>query len=132
MRRLGFTLIEVLASVALIAAAIIPIARALTQSLVISTKEERLTKVIFLAERKTEELKNKILYDFDTDRDQGATAFTDSGYSEYKYIVDDEVIENEDSRLKQIQVQVWHDEDDDSTIDSNEESITLDTKVAER
>ena len=128
----GFTLIEVLASVVLIGIGVIPIARVLTQSLVISTKEERLTKAIFLAQRKTEELKSKILYDFDTRQDENVAAFSDSGYSMYKYSVADTIIEREDSDLKQIQVQVWYDHDEDNKLDDGEISITLDTKVAER
>lgn len=128
----GFTLIEVLASIALISVAIIPVAKALTQGLALSAKEERVTKVIFLAERKIEELENIILDDFDTHRDKVATAFTDDGYSGYKYTVSDTVIERDGSDLKKIQVQVWYDEDNDNKVDSGEESITLDTKIAER
>ncbi|MFH0731527.1 MAG: prepilin-type N-terminal cleavage/methylation domain-containing protein [Candidatus Omnitrophota bacterium] len=132
MNKRGFTLIEAIASVLLIGVAIVPIAKILTQSFVISTKEERFTKVVFLAERKIEEVKNKALYDFNTDRDQSATAFTDTGFTNYKYTVADNIIEDDDSALKQIQVIVWHDEDNDNAVDANEESITLDTKIAER
>ena len=127
MNRRGFTLIEVLASVVLIAVAIIPVAEALTQGLVISAKEERLTKVIFLADRKMEEIIGKVIYDYNTDRDESGNfseyGDLDPSYSEYKYTVDDSVIEDNDSKLKKIEVKVWHDDG---------ESITLDTKIAER
>ncbi|MCP4650840.1 MAG: hypothetical protein GY853_12290 [PVC group bacterium] len=131
-KREAFTLTEVLAGIVLLALAIIPMANYLTQSFVISVREERITKTIFLAERKMEELKGKIIYDFNTDRDAKATAFTDPGYGNYKYIVDDQTIATKKSGLKQIQVQVWYDEDGDKVIDSDEESVTLNTKIAQR
>ena len=137
MNRHGFTLIEVLASILLIGGALVAIMTIVPQMIENSLGTERLTKVIFLAERKTEEVIGKVINNFDNDGagyDESATAFTDDGYSAYKYTIDDEVIsaEDDDSKLKKIQVQVWHDEDDGNTVDSNEESITLDTKLADR
>lgn len=127
MKRCGFTLIEVLASIALIAVALIPIMVIVPQMIENSLKSERLTKVIFLVENKTEEVKRDAIYDFSTSCDESVTAFT-SPYGDYKYTVSDD----EGTEIKVIQVQVWYDEDTDNILDSGEDSIVLDTKIADR
>lgn len=123
----GFTLIELLAAIVLVALALIPIMMITTQMLDSSMKDEHLTKVIFLAEHKMEQVKRELVNDFSTSRDESVTAF-DSPYDDYKYTVSDD----EASGIKVIQVNVWYDEDNDNTLDSNERSITLNTKVADR
>ena len=130
MNKRGFTLIEVLASILLIGLALIPMMQILTQSLVISTKEERVTKVIFLAERKTEEVMGKLINNF------GASITTSGNLGgNYEYTVtltQDGSIPIAD--LKIITVRVWYDEVSDGTFDTDVELITiaLDTKVADR
>lgn len=131
MNRHGFTLIEVLASIVLIGGALVAIMTIVPQMIENSLGTERLTKVIFLAERKTEEVIGKVINNFDNDGagyDESATAFTNDGYSAYKYTVDDD----EASDIKEIEVEVWYNKDDNDTPDSGEESITLDTKLADR
>ena len=123
----GFTLIEILASIVLIAVALVPLMQILAQSLGLSMKEERLTKVIFLGERKMEEVRGKVTYDFDTSRAESAAQFL-VPYDEYKYTVADD----EGADIKVISVTVWHDEDDDDVVDNDEETITMDTRVADR
>lgn len=123
----GFTLIEVLASIVLIAVALIPIMIIVSQIIENSLKSERLTKVIFLGESKIEEVKRDVINDFSTSRDESATAFA-SPYDDYKYTVADD----EGTDIKVIQVQVWYDGDGDSALGSGEESITLDAKIADR
>ena len=127
MKRCGFTLIEILASILLIAVALIPIMIIVPQMIENSLNSERLTKVIFLAENKTEEVKRDAIYDFATSRDESATAFA-SPHGDYKY----RVLDDEGTEIKVIQIQVWYDEDTDDILDSGEDSIVLDTKIADR
>ncbi len=123
----GFTLIEVLAAIILIAAALIPIMIITTQIIEKSLKDEHLTKIIFLAEGKIEDTKRSVVNNFAASVDETATAF-DSPDEKYKYTVSDD----EASDIKVVQVSVWYDENDDDALDSNESNITLDTKVADR
>ncbi|MFH1776090.1 MAG: type II secretion system protein [Candidatus Omnitrophota bacterium] len=127
MRKNGFTLIEVLASIVLITVALIPIMRIIPQMIENSLKAERLTTAIFLAQGKTDEVKNALINSFSTSQDAAVTAFA-SPYTSYKYIVTDD----DSTGIKDIQVEVWYDEDDDDSRDATEESITINTKVADR
>ena len=126
----GFTLIEVLASIVLIALVLIPIMTIVPQMIENSLKSERLTKVIFLAERKTEEVMGELINNF------GASIATSGNLGgNYEYTValaQDGSIPIAD--LKIITVRVWYDEDGDGTFDDDMELITiaLDTKVADR
>ncbi|MFH1395286.1 MAG: type II secretion system protein [Candidatus Omnitrophota bacterium] len=123
----GFTLIELLAAIVLIALALIPIMMITTQMIASSMKDEHLTKVIFLAERKIEMVKRELVNDFSVSKDETVTAFN-APYDDYKYTVSDD----EGTGIKVIQIMVWYDEDGDNTLDSNEQVITFNTKVADR
>jgi len=127
MNRNGFTLIEVLAAIILIAAALIPIMIITSQIIEKSLKDEHLTKVIFLAEGKIEDVKRSVINSFSTSADEAVTSF-DSPDEDYKYTVSDD----EAFGIKVIQVRVWYDDNNNDTIDSGESNITLDTKVADR
>jgi len=126
MKKKSFTLLEVLTSIVLIAIAMIPLMQIVTQGLVLSQKEEKVTKVIFLAQNKIEEIVNKVEYNFDLSRDsQGVFS---SPYGNYRYIVTD----NEASSIKMVSVSVWCDENASSTIDNDEENISLSTKITDK
>ncbi len=123
----GFTLIEVLAAIVLIMLALIPIMVIVPRIIENSLNAQRLTTVIFLAESKMEEVKRDAINNFSASRDEAVTGFS-SPYTDYKYTITD----NEGTEIKAIQVQAWHDEDADNALDAIEQSITLDTKVADR
>lgn len=127
MNNRGFTLIEVLASILLITAAIIPIMIIVPQIIENSLKTGRLTTAIFLGEHKLEDVKRDVINDFSDSKDKSASSFSPP-YRDYKYTVSDD----EGSDIKIIQVRAWYDENDDNVLDSGEESITLDTKIADR
>ena len=127
MYKQGFTLIEVLASIVLIAVALIPIMMIVPQMIENSLNNEQLTKVIFLGESKIEEVKRDAINNFAASRDEAVTAFA-SPYGDYKYTVSDD----EGAGIKVIQVRVWYDENGNNMRDSTEELITLDTKVTDR
>lgn len=127
MNKKSFTLIEVLASIVLLSGALIPLMVIVPQMIRNSLKSEQLTKVVFLAENKMEEVKCKTIDTFATSRDETVTAFS-SPYGDYKYTVTDD----EGADIKIIQVQTWYDENGDSVLDSGESSIIINTKVADR
>lgn len=123
--RSGFTLIEILLAIVLITLACIPLMQIVIQGLRTTKKEERVTKVVFLAERKMEETLGKVRYDSSVSQDSSG-AFT-SPYADYRYIVTD----NEASDIKTIAVSVWFDENGDESIDSDEDFISLNTKFSD-
>lgn len=127
MNKHGWTLIEVLLSIVLIAAALIPIMIITSQMIESSLKTERFTTVIFLGEQKMEEVKRDAITNFTDSRDASAAAFP-SPYGDYKYTVSDD----EGLSIKVMRVQSWYDEDGDNILDAAEESITFDTKIADR
>lgn len=127
MSKKAFTLIEVLASILLIGGALISIMIIVPQIIENSLKTERLTTAIFLGESKLEDVKRDVINDFSDAKDESASSFSPP-YGDYKYTVSDD----EASDIKIIQVTAWYDEDDDDVLDSGEESIILDTKVADR
>ncbi|MFH1798123.1 MAG: type II secretion system protein [Candidatus Omnitrophota bacterium] len=127
MNKRGFTLIEVLAAIVLIMLALIPIMVIVPQMIENSLNTQRLTTVIFLAEGKMEEVRRDAINNFVSSQDKPVTAFA-LPYAEYKYTVTD----NEGAGIKIIQIRAWHDKDADNTLDANEQSITIDSKIADR
>ncbi|MCK5450819.1 MAG: type II secretion system protein [Candidatus Omnitrophica bacterium] len=128
----GFTLIEILASIAIISLGLVPILNILPEGMESMRKVERLTFDVFLAQYKIEEIRSQILgtdpsYGFAKAGGYGGSG-TFTGYSNYKYTVTDD----NGIGIKELSVTVWFDDDGDGVLDSGEESIRLDTKVAER
>ncbi|MFH1504238.1 MAG: prepilin-type N-terminal cleavage/methylation domain-containing protein [Candidatus Omnitrophota bacterium] len=131
MDKRGFTFIEVLGAIVILAVALVPLMELAAESLVASRKSECTEVVAFLAQQKMDDLRVKTLNDFDTSRDESVTRFSlDPGlpFYNYKYTVAD----NEGIGIKEIQVNVWYDEDGDDAIDVREDDIRLDTKIADR
>ncbi len=123
----GFTMLEILVSIALMSIVIIPLLGLMADATKIHVQLERQTRSAFLAQLKLEEVKNDATADFTSDYDATAVEFSapDLGF---KYNITDTVdIAND---MKAITVVVWYDEDDDDTAD--ERSFTLNTKVARR
>jgi len=123
----GFTLLEILLTIIILGMALIPLMEMIPQALVLDNKVERETQAVFLAQQKLEEIKGKAIYDFSPDYSESATAFP-SPHSIFKYIVSDD----QGAGIKEIAVNVWYDEDGDNTVDSDEDEVELNTKVAER
>lgn len=123
----GFTLLEVLLTIIILSMALIPLMEMLPQALVLDKKVERETQAVFLAQQKLEEIKGKAIYDFNPDYSESATAFP-VPHSIFKYVVSDD----QGTDVKEIAVNVWYDEDGDNIVDSDEEEVELNTKVAER
>lgn len=127
MNKRAFTLIEVLASVMLVAIALAPLMMIMPQIIQNSLKSERLCKVVFLAEGKIETIKRSVINSFSTSRDEAVTAFG-APFTSYKYTVSD----NEAAGIKNIQVTVWYDDNGNNAFDAGEDSIMLYARIANR
>jgi prepilin-type N-terminal cleavage/methylation domain-containing protein len=123
----GFTLVEVMTATALIGLVLVALMQIVPGMLKVGTKVEVITKATFLAEKKMEEIHSLINSSYSVNRTQSAAAFS-SPNSLYKFTVSDDGGAN----IKIINVTVWNDDDGDNTIDSNEYSVSFDTKVANR
>jgi len=123
----GFTILEILFAIVILSIALIPLMKMLPEALILDAQMERETKVVFLAQRKMEEVKNKAIYDFSQDYAESATAFP-SPDSTFKYTVSDD----QGTGIKEITVNVWYDKNGNGSVDMDEEDIELNTKVAER
>ncbi len=123
----GFTILEILCTIAILSIVMIPLMKMLPDAMVLDAQMERETRVAFLAQQKIEEVKNKAIYDFSQNYSESATAFP-SPDSDFKYIVSDD----QGTAIKEIEVVVWYDKDGNGSVDADEEDIELNTKIAER
>jgi len=133
----GFTMVEILASVAILSIVIVPLMGLMASAPLIHTKQERQTRAAFLVQLKLEEVKNKITYDnnlnFTTEYDEEAVAFTIAQDTKFKYTITITDPDPDPGDLKTITVQVWYDENDTgNTPDTGEQSSKLETNVAKR
>lgn len=136
--RPGFTYLEILATILIMTIALIPIMRIMPEGMKATKRVERLTQAGFLAQQKMENVRRAIFdpdYDFDNiNSSEGTTAFA-SPFGSYKYVVTD----NQGAGIKELNVTVWFDENDNDIIDTyaapyqeDEVSVSLDTKIADR
>jgi Tfp pilus assembly protein PilV len=121
----GFTLTEVVIATSLLIIAIIPILKALTSAHVTSSIIERRTRSLTLAQAKLDEIKARSIYDY-------SSTFTENNTSlEGLYLcnVEDTSV---NANLRQIKVSVGEDLNGNSTLDNNEEEVSLVTLIAKR
>jgi len=121
----GFTLVEVLASMMLIAIALVPVVKALANAQVTGTRSQRATQALFYAERMMEDVRAELLETFNTDVTTLSGALPDN----FVCVVSGT---NDGALLKLVRVQVGYDEDRDGGLDAGEITVTLDTKVARK
>jgi prepilin-type N-terminal cleavage/methylation domain-containing protein len=130
----GFTLIEVVISLVILAVALVPMIQMLPGGLIMREKIERITKITFLAQKKMEEQVNFFQYNFDHDSspsfDPGPTDLGAIGFPGFKFKV--AINELVTDKLKSIKVTVWYDTDSDGIPDPKEDKIVFDNQVASR
>jgi len=132
MKNRGFTFLELLAAMTILTVALVPMMRIMPEGFKSSRMIERWTKAAFLAQNKMGQLRSQILgndsdYGFDkTDGYAGSGNFTTD--PAYYYTVSDD----EGSGIKELSVTVWFDEDGDGIQDLSEQSVRIDTKIADR
>lgn len=126
----GFTMLEVLAAIAILAITVVPLVGLLSTAITIHVQREQETRAAFLAQLKLEEIKNIVTLDFGSDYNKPAGDATDfpAPNSRFRYTVTDNV----DPDIKDITVRVWCDKDGNGTPDVDEQAVQLDTKIARR
>jgi Tfp pilus assembly protein PilV len=124
-REKGFTFVEVLATVLLLAATSIPMITFAADSLSTSIEIERKVQSTLLAEVEMEKIKNVLRKAFDTD----FTAWPDSLGNNYFAI---RTSTDVSSTLKIIQVSVGYDVNGNGSLGTDEIMVTLKTQYAER
>lgn len=121
----GFTFVEVLASILILAGTIVPLITFSADSLATSLEIERKVKSTLLAEGEMEKIKNVLRKSFETD----FTAWSSSLGDNY---LAGRTSTDVSSTLKIIGVSVGYDDDKNSSLGTDEIIITLTTQYAER
>ncbi|MBT3261808.1 prepilin-type N-terminal cleavage/methylation domain-containing protein [bacterium] len=132
MNKKGFSLVEVLTAVALLALVLTVLMQIVPSMLQIGRKVEINSKLSFLAEQKIEEIisftkSNHVSYGFNNNYTQTATAFA-APDTVYKFTISDD----QNANLKTLSITVWKDVDNNNVLNTNEHSFILDTKVVNR
>jgi Tfp pilus assembly protein PilV len=122
---MGFTLTEVVIATSLLVIAIIPILKALTGAHVTSGIIERRTNSLTLAQTKLDDIKARSIYDYSSSYSETSTSLDGS----YLCNVTDTAVSSD---LREIEISVGFDLNDNSTLNSDEIEITLTTLIAKR
>ena len=150
----GFTMVEVLVALAILSITLIPLMGLFTMAPVLHAHREQKLRAGFLAQLRLEQVKNKIIEDFEYQYDSGsgdgynkssgdATDFDppsgdpeeglfEPSDAEYRYTIVDAILSGPPPLIRDITVTVWHDKDGDNTLDSDEQEVELVTRVARR
>ena len=121
----GFTFVEVLASVLILAGTIVPLITFAADNLAMSMEIERRVKSTLLAEGEMEKIKNVLRKSFETD----FTAWSSSLGNNY---LTSRTSTDVSSTLKIIGVSVGYDADKNGSLGTDEIMVTLTTQYAER
>lgn len=125
LKKKGFTFIEVIASVLLLAVIIVPFIQYAADNLTMSLEIERRVTSNLLAEVEMEKIKNVLRKSFETD----FTAWSSSlGNNYFASRTSTDV----SSTLKIVEVSVGYDTDKNSSLGTDEITVTLTTKYAKR
>ena len=125
LKKKGFTFVEVLASVLILAGTIVPMITFAADSLATSLEIERKVKSTLLAEGEMEKIKNVLRKSFETD----FTAWSSSLGDNY---LASRTSTDVSSTLKIIGVSVGYDTDKNGSLGTDEIMVTLTTQYAER
>ncbi len=131
----GFTMLEILVSVAIMAIAVVPLLGLLTSAPVLHQQREQQMRAAFLAQLRLEEVKQKITVGFDNDYDRSTDPLVDdfpAPDATFRYTITDDPDTSDVDNLKVITVEVWYDMNGDGIPDDIEQKVELKTKVARR
>lgn len=132
----GFTMIEVLGAIVILAITIVPMLGLFTIAPALHLHREYLTRAAFLAQVRTEEVRDNLINSFTSDFNKPNGAADDFPVSEgfepsdsgYRYII----IHDAGDELKDVTVRVWHDDNGNNSPDAEEQVITIRTRVSRR
>ncbi len=125
LKKKGFTFVEVLASVLILAGTIVPFIRYAADNLAMSLEIERRVKSNLLAEVEMEKIKNVLRKSFETD----FTAWSSALGNNY---LAGRTSTDVSSTLKIIGVSVGYDADKNGSLGTDEITVTLTTQYAKR
>lgn len=125
----GFTLTEVVVASLLLAAALIPILKALTVAHETDVKVEQRTRSLVLAQAKLDEIKAKSVYSWSDDFADPSSS-VDGAY--LCKVVESAVPGRLTLILKDFEVSVGYDDNNNSVLEATEIQVTLRTLVAKR
>ena len=121
----GFTLTEVIIASALLIIAIVPILKALTSAHVTSTIIEHRTRSLTLAQARLDEIRARSIYDYSSNYIETSTSLDGSYLCDVKDT-------SKGTDLREIEISVGYDINDNSTLDGDEIEVTLTTLIAKR
>ncbi|NQY73781.1 MAG: prepilin-type N-terminal cleavage/methylation domain-containing protein [Candidatus Margulisbacteria bacterium] len=126
----GFTLIEILVSMFLVLPMLMILVDLVPVQIRMDRKADNMTKNVTLAVMKMEEIRSQVnstdkRLGYQKNYSQTAAKFSKPNIT-YKYTVKD----SHHPQLKNVSVTVWNDQNNNSFIDSNEESYALFTQIA--
>jgi hypothetical protein len=130
-------MIEVLGAIVILAITIVPMLGLFTIAPALHLQREYLTRAAFLAQVRTEEVRDSLINSFTSDFNKPSGAAGDFPVSEgfepsdsaYRYIIIHDTVDDE---LKDVTVRVWHDDYGNNSADAEEQVITIQTKVSRR
>lgn len=118
----GLTLLEVILAVLIMTLGLTPIVRLAPTILRSKANTEQITESAFLATRKIEEVRGRVLDNFGKEDGYGESNVSfPSPHSSYKYTITDDL----DPVIKTISVSAWH-------VERTNDKLTLYTKIANR
>jgi Tfp pilus assembly protein PilV len=124
-RHKGLSIIEVAMASALLIVAMVPILKNLTRAQKLSNEMERKTYALVLAQGKLDEIKARSIYNFDSSFTANNVVLSGS----YLCNITDTAAGTD---LKQITVEVGHDDNGNGTLTGDKIEVTLATYVARR
>ena len=119
------TLTEAVIATSLLIIAIVPILKALTSAHVTSSIIERRTNSLIFAQAKLDEIKARSIYDYSSNYMETSTSLAGSYLCDVKDT-------SKGSDLREIEISVGYDLNDNSTLDPDEIEVTLTTLIARR
>jgi prepilin-type N-terminal cleavage/methylation domain-containing protein len=124
----GFTIIEVMMALMIVAVSIIPITTILPRVLSGNKETHYDNRTTFLGEKKMEEMKTKALTYFNWNYSISTPTAFSSPDDKFKYTVSDDY----GLDIKQIVVTVWYDVNNNNTRDTGEQYVIFRTKITNR
>lgn len=124
-KRAGFTLTEVVVASSLLIVAMVPILKGLTAAHLNSTRIERKTRSLTLAQAKLDDIKARTIYNYVSNYTEVNTALE----TNYLCTVKDTAV---GSDLRKIAVTVGFDTNGNGSLGAGETTVVLETQIAQR
>jgi prepilin-type N-terminal cleavage/methylation domain-containing protein len=124
----GFTIVEIMMALMIVAVSIIPITMILPRVLSGNTETHYVNRVTFLGESMMEVMKTRALTYFNWNYSVSTPRAFLSPDNEFRYTISDDY----GLDIKQLVVTVWYDENNNNTRDANETYVVFRTQITNR